>query len=106
MDVRLDKDVIQALQLDINAYTVRNAIVASKLKVKAPQITCAPAPSPLPLLPYRLILDAKASGFAVKSAVPGWCYRVVIYASAVTLPLGHASLLPCNRHSTHGWEDT
>ncbi len=44
VEIRLDKVVIQALQLDINAHTVRDAIVASKLKVKAPHITCAPVP--------------------------------------------------------------
>ncbi|EIE19808.1 beta and beta-prime subunits of DNA dependent RNA-polymerase [Coccomyxa subellipsoidea C-169] len=33
VEIRLDKVVIQALQLDINAHTVRDAIVASKLKV-------------------------------------------------------------------------
>lgn len=46
VEIRLDKDVIQALQLGINAYTVRDAIVASKLKVKPPHVTCAPFPPP------------------------------------------------------------
>ncbi|CAL8471480.1 g11022 [Coccomyxa elongata] len=67
VDVRLDKDVIQALQLDINAYTVRNAIVASKLKVKAPQITVKAYDH----LEVRLSGDEKVSqvgmGFALNS---------------------------------------
>lgn len=37
--IRLDKDAINALQLDIDASVVRAAIAASKLKVKEPQIT-------------------------------------------------------------------
>lgn len=40
MAIRLDKDAINALQLDIDASVVRTAIAASKLKVKEPQITC------------------------------------------------------------------
>lgn len=69
VDVRLDKDVIQALQLHINAYTVRDAIVASKLKVKAPQITCAPAPSSYSSCPAVEALTKRPLGFSVHSAL-------------------------------------
>ena len=44
--IRLDRDAIRALQLDISAHTVRDAIVASRLRVRAPQITCAPPARP------------------------------------------------------------
>lgn len=65
VDIRLDKEAIRALQLGIDAYTVRAAIVASKLKVKAPQVTCAPLPlsSPSATKPHHNQPAAQLSSF-------------------------------------------
>lgn len=46
MAVRLDREAIQALQLDITAASVKAAICAApRLRVKPPQITCAGEPT-------------------------------------------------------------